>query len=277
MSQSNSSSSSFAQDLPPHVPGTASSSAQASPPVAKSGSFRNYLLLFALLALVAIMFQRLPIPMPKDSGGEFTSSEPKVTPVVSQSAESSALSYANKQVGESFKYGRYPHGADGEVKPIIWRVLEREPEHLLVISEQCLDCQPYHKQFCDITWPDCHLRHWLNDKFMSEAFNEQERKCVLKTSVVNNTGPNTEDYVFLLSVDEANSLFANDSARRAMQTQYAEINGVHICDGGCCWWLRSRGSNTGDAAYVRVDGCVCADGRVSHTNIAVRPAIKLSL
>ncbi len=160
-------------------------------------------------------------------------------------------------------------------------MLQREADHLLVIAEQGLDCQYYHDEWCDITWSDCTLRRWLNVEFYNKAFNEQERKCVLKTSVVNNAGPNTEDYVFLLSVGEAKRLFANDRTRCAELTEYAVEKGAWLDDGSgyCWWWLRSCGYDDNLAAYVLADGGVNDYGHhvTDDGYIAVRPAFKIAL
>ncbi len=195
--------------------------------------------------------------------------------------------YADKQVGECFDFGRYPQGANGEVEPITWRVLQRNADRLLVIAEQGLDCKPYHKArglFARLfvfacAWTDCSLRLWLNSEFYDKAFNKQERKCILKTSVVNNAGSNTEDCIFLLSVDEAERLFADDAARRAKPTKYAVKNGVYTKGADCCfWWLRSRGNRADHAAGVSIAGGVYSLGvLVNSDGLAVRPALKLAL
>ncbi len=188
--------------------------------------------------------------------------------------------YADKQVGECFEFGSYPQGPNGEVKLITWRVLQREADYLLVIAENCLDCQPYHEQRCSVTWARCTLRRWLNSEFYNKSFNEQERKCILKTSIVNDAGPKTKDCVFLLSVDEVDNLFANVSVCCAKPTQYAENNGAYKDDdNGCCWWwLRSPGCHDNDAAFVSSDCGVFDYGdRVDKGSGAVRPALLLAL
>ena len=193
--------------------------------------------------------------------------------------------YADKRVGDRFEFGRYPQGADVEVKSVTWRVLQREKDYLLVIAEQGLDCKPYNEDFCDITWADCSLRRWLNADFYNRAFNEQERALILPARIANNAGPATEDRVFLLSLDEAESLFASDSARQAVPTDFAVKNGAYTSDSykiggsGCCWWrLRSRGWNDDGAADV-IDAGGVSDigGSVSCGSGAVRPAFKIAL
>ncbi len=186
--------------------------------------------------------------------------------------------YANKRVGECFKFGCYPQGDNGEIEPITWRVLEREADHLLVIAAHGLECKRYHEQGGMVTWADCSMRRWLNSPFMSKAFNDEERKCIMKTSIVNNAGPKTDDYVFLLSVDEASYLFENNALRRAKPTKYAVKNGVYKDHGCCWWWLRSHGGNDCYASCVLADGSVDVNGsRVDIGNRAVRPAFKIAL
>ncbi len=267
MSQSNSSSSSSAQNLldaliiSRHLIRTASSATNVSLAGVGRGSSRNYVLSFAVLVLVtSIVF---------------------FSTVMESSASSASTLrtvYANKRVGEHFELGHYPQGDNGEIKPITWRVLQRNEYYLLVIAEQCLDCKPYNKKWCDITWADCTLRRWLNTEFYNKAFNEQERKCILKTRIINNAGPSTADYIFLLSVDEAKRLFANKDAHLANPTKFAVKNGSLTYCNYCTWWLRSRGEDVYRAAYVRTDGYVYDDGDlVDFVDCAVRPALKLAL
>ncbi len=201
------------------------------------------------------------------------------------SAPSLRAVYADKRVGDRFEFGRYPQGADGEVKSVTWRVLQREKDYLLVIAELGLDCKPYNEDYCNITWADCSLRRWLNADFYNRAFSEQERALILPTRIANNAGPATEDRVFLLSVEEAERLFADDNDRMLVPTVYAIKNGVYtndeyMIDGiGCCWWwLRSRGWSVNSAAVVSIGRGVYDYGdSVHNVRDAVRPAFKIAL
>ncbi len=279
-----------------------------APVATKSGAYRKYVLSFALLVLAAAIFftkgpsigisSSEPTAMPPAAPSVASSPEPTAmptaTPSVASSPEPTAMSaaansiassalslhdaYANKRVGECFEFGRYPQGANGEIEPITWRVLQREADHLLVIAEKGLDCKRYNDKYCNVTWADCTLRHWLNSEFYDKAFNEQERNCILQTSIVNNVGPKTGDRISLLSVDEAECLFASENARRAEPTKYAAKNGVYTNEGYCWWWLRSRGNYDSHAANVCTNGGVNDDGNyVNDVDRAVRPAFKIAL
>ncbi len=103
-----------------------------------------------------------------------------------------------------------------------------------------------------------------------EAFSFEERTRIVNTRVENpanpryhtNGGGRTVDKLFLLSLEEADTLFAGDEERNA----------------GRWWWLRSPGCNLLSAASVYTDGSIydnginlyCADG-------GVRPAMWLLL
>ena len=141
--------------------------------------------------------------------------------------EDSAASIICLSSVRTFDFGRYPQDANGEVKPITWRVLKRDSDSLLIISEKCLDVKLYNEKCVDITWAECTLRAWLNGEFFIRAFNEQEQSLIKTSNLANNAGPSTEDRVFLLSVDEVKCLFADNDDRGCKTTAYAVKNAFH--------------------------------------------------
>lgn len=186
--------------------------------------------------------------------------------------------YSDKRRGGRFKFGRYPQGADGRVKPITWRVLRCGRDHLLVIAERGLDCRPYNERQRAVTWSECGLRRWLNEKFLLRAFDERERSLILPVRLADDTGPDTEDRVFLLSSAEAQSLFVSAAERRTVPTDFAAANGAYAGGSGTCfWWLRSRGDGSGYAACVDGDGGLGGCNMVFNCGNAVRPVIKLAV
>lgn len=189
-------------------------------------------------------------------------------------AESFARGCADKCVGDRFDFGTYPQGENGEYKSITWLVLKRAKTYLLVMSEQCLDCQPYHKDNKSIAWADCTLRRWLNAEFRNKAFNEFERKLVLDIPVFNDGGENTEDSVFLLSLQEVNDLVGPE-VRRARATDYAAAKGVQRCDDNrCCWWLRSSDGDKADIVDFDGNNDTCP---VNGPDTAVRPVLRINI
>ena len=126
------------------------------------------------------------------------------------------------------------------------------------------------------TWDTSTVRAWLNDQFYN-TFTEEEKALIVKTHNLNpanseygtSGGNDTDEYIYLLSVDEANALDRNVlKAGRwyDMDNQW--------------WWLRSPGANESYTAYVgnNSDGKNRVDpaGDVkSNFYGAVRPALNL--
>lgn len=187
--------------------------------------------------------------------------------------------YANKRVGERFEFGRYPQGANGEAEPITWRVLRRDSDAMMVISEYGLDAKPYNEELESITWSKCTLRRWLNDEFLQKAFNPQEQSLIKVSSPSNNAGLSTDDRVFLLSIGEVKRLFADEKDRIAKVTAYAAKCGAYTYneDGITWWWLRSRGCDVSDAAFVNLVGFIGCRGLVDRTSGSVRPAFRIAI
>ena len=173
--------------------------------------------------------------------------------------------YKNIKVGDIITLGQYPQGANGEVKPIEWQVLNVENCKALVISKYALDFKPFNESFADVTWETCTLRTWLNNDFYNNTFTANN-KVKIETAVVTadgnpsfNTpqGNDTQDKIFLLSIKEANQYFANAVERQCKGTDYcynqSTLNG---------WWLRSCGNFAKSAAYVDNYGNVNSIGDV---------------
>lgn len=190
-------------------------------------------------------------------------------------------------VGNTIFFGRYPQDEDGREKPIEWTVMKAEKNKMLLLSKYVLDAQPYNKKFKEVTWETSDIRRWLNSDFYITAFNDIEQSKIADTLVRTENNPeygtaggnDTEDKVFLLSIEEAESFFINDGERKAKTTKYAEKAGVVMDDERYAWWwLRSPGYNGDFAAGVSRYGWVHRIG--DHVNIiyvGVRPALWLNL
>ncbi len=200
----------------------------------------------------------------------------------------------NLQVGDTFRFGQYPQGANGKVQPIEWRVLTVENGRALVISEKLLDCVKYNEVKTDVTWETCTLRKWMNGEFLNKAFSSSEQSKIATVTNQNPDNPEygtqggraTQDRIFVLSIEEANQYFRNDGDRMAAPTGYAKKQGAWASDISSLpsgektgwWWLRSPGSNSNLAAYVLSGGRISQYGDyVVNDSVAVRPAFWLNL
>ncbi len=200
------------------------------------------------------------------------------------------------QVGDIIEFGSYYQYDLSRKTPIKWRVLDIQDGKALLISEFLLDAHPYNKEFKEITWENSSIRHWLNNEFINEAFTQSEQNKINLTYIYNNDnvqygtkgGNNTQDKIFLLSLDEVNKYLPNEKQRAIKVTRYAEKHGAFVCDSLSCgekgiygngvWWLRSPGFDQINAAVVGFDGDIYDRGWDVNCNYgAVRPALWINL
>ena len=198
---------------------------------------------------------------------------------------------ADAQVGDTILFGQFDQDNDPSngKENIQWRVLEREQDRLLLITQSVLDAVPYNEAEQDTTWETCSLREWLNNSFLVTAFTKTEQHLLQSTELsaqVNplyptDPGSNTTDRVFLLGIEDVQLYFGDsDSERIAVATKYAIQRNIVVNEttGGSPWWVRSPGYEGNLAAFVRSDGKGNADGTAVNTmGCGVRPVVWLDL
>ena len=191
-------------------------------------------------------------------------------------------------LGAQIEFGRYPIKRDHAFLPLVWYVIELDNEYATLITDECIDCRPFHSRRGDVTWARSDIRTWLNTVFFDRAFTNDEKETVVSTKVTNSTtnrygvhgGPNTTDKVFLLSAEEAKRLFANWRDLATNVSDFAEERGsYHNDEGQGYWWLRSPGRVADAIAYVAPNGYIHDyDGRSAVANdYSVRPTIRIRL
>ena len=200
------------------------------------------------------------------------------------------------QVGNIIEFGSYYQDDLSSKTPIKWRVLDIQDGKALLISELLLDAKRYNIIDKGITWENSSIRNWLNNEFINQAFSKEEQNEIILTNISNpnnarrgtNGGNNTQDKIFLLSIDEAEKYFKDDKDRECKTTNYAKQQGAWTTNdnkylGNCNWWLRSPGEYQDAAAHVYSDGKVIDFGYrvdgfdVFNLHIAVRPALYINL
>ena len=171
----------------------------------------------------------------------------------------------NPKIGDDIYFGTKSG------KKMWWKVLRIKDGMALIITKENVCDLPYHDAGGDITWSDCTLRKWLNSDFLDGYFTDLERSRIKSCKLNNenskyqtNGGEPTTDKVFLLSIHEALTMFANTSDRA----------------NDSWWWLRSPGSNLNHAAVVDIGGKVYTGvgdvytyGNIVDYNNGVRPAL----
>jgi len=173
-------------------------------------------------------------------------------------------------------------------KPIEWIVLDiNDDGDALLISKYILDSLPFNEEAKNMTWEKCSLRKWLNEDFYNSAFGEDEQKKILLSKLKNPDniefgvpgGNDTEDKIFLLSIDEVYALFPKATDRRCLPSELAKEHGIMTSmkgsSKGCSpWWLRSPGKDALSAACVRDFGYPLNSGYfVYYPGYGVRPAM----
>ena len=199
--------------------------------------------------------------------------------------------------------------------PIIWRVLEVGDGTALLMADRCLDCVPWHSEYCDVSWESSDVRKWLNGtldfgssaygprSFTETAFTETELLAVLVSSVSNDSnyyfgtscGSGTHDRVFLLSEGEVFSSekaerygfrpsdAIDDPGRRMTPTAYAVARGAwqsasNETNGICFWFLRTNGYTRDNVVYVGEMGYLYNRGMpVTCADAGIVPVIRIRL
>ena len=209
------------------------------------------------------------------------------------------------QVGSKVQFGQYPQGTNGEVEPLVWRVLSIENGRALLITDKLIDAMPYSYNIrqTNVTWETCTLRKWMNHQFIIRAFNNSQ---LAQIATVTNQNPDnpffgtqgcnpTQERIFALSIEEVKKYFRDDDDRMAAITEYAKKQGAYTCDDEIVkisgwknslpngektgWWYLRSPSIRGNAAAV-----VCFNGHINQKDydvlsnwVVVRPAFWLKL
>jgi len=229
------------------------------------------------------------------------SPEPTATPMETPIPVTTVgISKQSTKVGNYVMFGKYEQDnvKDNGKEDIEWLVLTVDGDKALLISKYALDAKAYHESDVAITWKDCTLRTWLNNNFYKTAFTKEEKNAIQATTLKNKDNPkfgteggeDTEDKIFVLSLDEAYEYFGEDTydqfyggvnrMRVAAPTEYAKARGAWVAsygewyDGNCYYWLRTPGEEGNRVADVYPFGFVYGlGGNVARARHAVRPAI----
>ena len=161
--------------------------------------------------------------------------------------------YAANSVGDVVTFGNYN-----------WYIIGKSDNGVTLLMKDNLENKAYNDSFTDVKWENCTLRTYLNETFYN-TFSAEDKAKIVKTSNTNPNNPNystsggndTEDYIYLLSLDEANAL---DNSIRAINSW---------------WWLRSPGQTSKFAAVVFDNNIVSPYGSNVDSGLGVRPALNL--
>ena len=161
--------------------------------------------------------------------------------------------YAANNVGDVVTFGSYE-----------WYIIGKSDNGVTLLMKENLTTKAYYDNGTNTTWESCTLRTYLNGEFYNSFSADDKAKIALthNTNLDNpeygiDGGNDTNDYIYLLSIDEANAL---DDTIRA---------------NGSLWWLRSPGSDSDRALLVDQYGDVDTYGRYVDLVRGVRPVLNL--
>lgn len=197
---------------------------------------------------------------------------------------------------DKIQFGTYEQDGDDsdENEPIEWLMLDEKDDKILVISKDTIVCISYNNESKNITWEKSILRLYLNNIFYNYYLNDEERRMVLPTTLINNTknefghsnGANTVDKIFVLSIDEYKKYFKSNEERIAAGTPYTESLGLYVSStlpiadlpikNGTYYWARNVGYHKSDAACINWDGKINTYGYDCKSDgMGVRPCMWL--
>lgn len=209
---------------------------------------------------------------------------------------------------DSIKFGKAP--LNNDENKYEWIVLEKKDGKALLLSKYILNSYQYFEFFDTNTtkkgeceWEKSDIRRELNEWFYDDSFDKYEKELIIDTNLINNnnkrfgteSGQDTVDKIFILSVDECDKYFFNnsmsyDDKKIENKKLAAKKNRKHktywVQDlrkestkeewfSGCSkFWLRTQGEMWWTACFVDANGFVNTRGLVvKEPGIGIRPAL----
>ena len=164
----------------------------------------------------------------------------------------------------TIEFGKYAQNGSKEKTPIEWLVLKEDADTLFVFSSQSITCMAFDVE--DMPWEKSAIRKWLNTEFFDQAFRQDEKSCIKRTSIqtwdcYGYFRSWTEDEIFLLGIDEIETYFPVESSRADTKT-------------GNAWWLRDEGAYDLAVVLIAKDGSY--DAFAGPQNVrGIRPAMRI--
>ena len=215
----------------------------------------------------------------------------------------------NNTTWDCIYFGNYFQSNKTTKEPIKWRVLSVDGNQGLLLSDKILDMYQFTlSEYANpIVWETSGIRKWLNNYFYNNAFSAGERNSIILSKLINEDfsstyyaydnnihedgGPDTEDYVFNLSFNEANNkaygFVSNDpddncfytETRYAERTTYAQNGGVvgylRLPTPYNDWMLRNPGFNHNILSINEASPTFIYYS--NNDTFGVRPAIRIDL
>ncbi len=122
-------------------------------------------------------------------------------------------------------FGSYPHSKEGEIQPILWRVMQAGQGRAYLISDKILDVKRVdgdQRNYKNKGWLKSELHAWLQSAFLPAAFSEAEQAALIEDPELGKVSlPSSDD------IKEASFGFLNNKSRYFYGTDYAYAQGLY--------------------------------------------------
>ena len=132
-----------------------------------------------------------------------------------------------------------------------------------------------------------HSRYWCNEIFFKENLSPEEQARVVLSDLTTPDnprfhtagGPDSQDYVFFLSYEEADAYLPTREDRKASLTTFAYRIPLQYGTNDSFYWLRGPGKNLFSALMIWGGGGIIAytGVDVGHNNVGYRPAMWITV
>ncbi|MGN0347775.1 MAG: DUF6273 domain-containing protein [Lachnospiraceae bacterium] len=165
---------------------------------------------------------------------------------------------SSAQVGDVICYGTYESDYYDEILPLVWDVLYRDEEKILLVTHNVVDMAQYNSETTG-TWETSDIRNELNTTYYNQFFTESEKAYILEAVISNpaldtfysiyypngsgfddSKSADTVDRLFLLSWEEIVVYY--EVEKDVYGYPYFAHMGEVTNDAGekVMWWIRSN-------------------------------------
>ncbi|CUN01901.1 Uncharacterised protein [Coprococcus eutactus] len=132
----------------------------------------------------------------------------------------------------------------------------------VILSRKGLEARVYNSGSEPVAWETITIRRYLNNEFLSSCFDAREQGKICDSEIRNKGKNNTIDKLFLLSLEEAESMFNSDEERKCAVSEQAKRKGAYSDEstGNVWWWLRTPGEKKNYEIYVTTNGSIVREG-----------------
>lgn len=198
--------------------------------------------------------------------------------IVTGVAAEGICNYDKKKGGYTYvTFGSYPEDKNGNVAPLLWRVLETDGKEAYLLTEYIVDVHYVHLDTVNyryLEWKDSDLFAYLQNEFLPRAFTPQEQAVLLQR---------TEDggLVSLPQIDDIRNKaygFTDNKSRECAGTDYAKSIGLfQYNDHNSPWVSRNKSQDRPQQQRRVMDDGKLGTVPCGNVDLGVRPVVYINL